>query len=66
MKIHVLLASMLSLLLAGCSDSEDKPMPVENTVYGTQLKAIDKARGVEETINQSAKERDKLIKNQGG
>jgi len=45
LQIHLLLVSGLLFSIAGCS-----PEPVEETVWDDQIKTLDKARDVEETL----------------
>ncbi len=66
---RILMASALSaVLLAGCgpqaSDKKEEPMPMENTVYGEQIKQMnritDQAKKLEQermpNLNQQLKE----------
>lgn len=67
------------LFLAACSSQTptdntvaskpgvEKPAAMrQKTVFDNQLKALDKARGVQKTIDDSAKATDQAIKDSGG
>jgi hypothetical protein len=61
------LAAMLGvMLLGGCGAADDassrrEPPPVEETVFGDMVGAMDRARGVEDTLQQQKQERDRQI-----
>ena len=41
--------------------SSDKPMSVKDTVFGDDVRALDKAKGVQNTLNQDKANTDKAI-----
>ena len=51
MRLTLLLAVLCSLLLPAC-DREEQPPPPK--LFGSQRNAIDKAKGVEDTLQQQA------------
>ena len=56
--------SILILLLSGCSNSTDSPENKESALtsaLSTQLEAINKAKGVEGTLQDSFDKRDRLM-----
>jgi hypothetical protein len=61
------LTAVLGLaLLVGCGAADDassrrEPPPVEETVFRDMTGAMDKARGVEDTLRQQKEERDRQI-----
>lgn len=57
---------MLCLLLAGCGASKqagdkDAPMAAKDTVFGDDIKALDKARQVQDTLMQDKAKTDAAI-----
>ncbi len=63
----------LAALCVSCSQSSAPPPaaakadpPAQKTVIDDQLKALDKAKAVQDTLDQQAKERDKKMQEQGG
>lgn len=66
----------LAFALAACSSSKAPasdpmpaaatPAPAQKTVFDTQLKALQKARDVQKTVNQQKADLDKAMKEQGG
>ena len=54
-----------ALLLAGCGSSEPPPeretMKVEDTVFAPQIQSLDKARAVEDTLEQSQQRTDAAL-----
>lgn len=50
--------------LAGCSAAP--PPPPQKTVIDTQLKALEKAKAVEQTLQENARDADKELKDAGG
>jgi hypothetical protein len=67
-------AALLTLTLAACSgkNNEDKivtsPMtaPAQKTVIDTQLKALQKAKDVQKTVDQQKADMDKKVEEGGG
>ena len=63
---YVALASLL--LLTGCSDnagdSENEPGAL-TSLLSTQLEAVDKANGVEKTVQDSFNKREQMMNEQG-
>lgn len=58
---------VLTVLLAACSDPQpEKPPEKHFNPWDSQMKALDKAKGLEGQMLQDAKERDKLLREQGG
>lgn len=41
--------------------SSDKPMPVKDTVFGDDVRALEKAKGVQDTLNKDKANTDKAI-----
>ena len=60
-----ILVAVISLLFACGNDSERSQVQKKSAVFETQLKAIDKAKGVEEMLQKSVDERDKDMRNKG-
>ena len=63
----------LALLLAACSKhpapveaQAAPPPPPQKTVFDTQLKALQKAKDVQKTVDQQKKDLDQQMKDQGG
>jgi len=71
MRIATISILALAALSVSCSSS---PLPEETaaqakkqkTVIDAQLKAIDKAKAVQDTVDQQKKDTDKKIEDQGG
>jgi len=59
---------VLVVLLAGCSDhsGDSAQKPADNNVFKDKVKSIDKARAVEQQLQDAAKKQRQLIKQQGG
>ena len=57
-KFHMLLAA---LALVACGPPDPPPAP-EDTVYGDQIKALDKARAVEDDVQARKRELDERMK----
>ncbi|WP_457664943.1 hypothetical protein [Thiolapillus sp.] len=54
-------------LLGACSDKQpEKPPEKHFNPWDTQMKALDKAKGLEKQMQQDAKDLDKQIREQGG
>ncbi|MGA9421588.1 MAG: hypothetical protein WBW61_04445 [Rhodanobacteraceae bacterium] len=51
---------------AAAAATAKKPVARQKTVFDTQLKALDKARGVQKTIDQDKARTDQAIKDSGG
>ena len=67
MKIIFILASVL--LLSGCPDKAEQKPEYKERVYNpwkTQMEALDKAKNMQNQLQQDAKERDRLMREQGG
>ena len=72
MKPLVLLC-LATLALAACSRDKAPaetaaapPPPPQKTVFDTQLKALQKAKDVQKTVDQQKKDFDKQLQDQGG
>lgn len=66
MRNFIAILMMLSLtLLMGCSHKQEsapqKPMAVKDTVFGDDIRALDKAKGVQDTLNKDKANTDKAI-----
>ncbi len=62
-----LLVLAMTLLLGACSDSQpEKPPEKHFNPWDSQMKALNKAKGLEKQMQQDAKDRDRLIREQGG
>ena len=64
------LLCLLLLLLSACSDDEPKE-PKQNTppsygVFKHQMDSLEKARGVEQQLQQDVKNRDQQLRDMGG
>jgi len=56
-----------ALLLGACSDGKpEKPLEKHFNPWETQMKSLDKAKGLEGQMLQDAQDRDKQIREQGG
>jgi hypothetical protein len=73
MKFAVVSTAVLTLALAACSGKDDDkvvtgPMtaPAQKTVIDTQLKALQKAKDVQKTVDQQKAELDKKVEEGGG
>lgn len=59
---------LMSVLLAGCAqhdnDEDDQPQETVKHVWSGQVKAMDRARGVEQTIAESAQRQKREIDEQ--
>ena len=58
-------APLAALLLAACSATPPPPTP-QKSVIDTQMKALEKAKGVEATVEQSKQDADRKIDDAGG
>jgi hypothetical protein len=58
-KYHMLLLAALALVACGPPDPPPAP---EDTVYGDQIKALDKARAVEDDVQARKRELDERMK----
>jgi hypothetical protein len=71
MRVPILLAAV-ALTLAACSSSKapppqaQTPAPPEKTVFDTQLKALQKAKDVQKTVDQQKADADKKLQDAGG
>jgi hypothetical protein len=71
MRIRILLAATV-LALAACSSSKapppppPAPTPPEKTVFDTQLKALQRAKDVQKTVDQQKADADKKLQDEGG
>lgn len=63
-----LVAVMLNLALAACggASEEERPMPVEDTVFGDTVGTMDKARAVEQTTLQHKEDLDRAMEDAEG
>ncbi|TLY52544.1 MAG: hypothetical protein E6K53_04015 [Gammaproteobacteria bacterium] len=62
MRLAILPLAALLALSAACSQTAAPPPPQkQKTVWDDQLKAIDKAKGVQQTVDQNKKEADKRL-----
>jgi hypothetical protein len=68
MPIHqrVLLAVVAALLGACGSSKQPDPPPVKDTAFGPAVGAMDKARGVNDTVMQQKEDTDRAISEQDG
>lgn len=74
MRIAMLSILVLAALSVSCSRSEPPPAPAaqpkqaerQKTVIDEQLKAIDKAKAVQGTVDQQKKDMDKKLDDAGG
>jgi hypothetical protein len=70
--LAVLLLADLALTLAACSSSKAPPESAaaaqtpQKTVFDTQLKALQKAKDVQKTVDQQKEDMDKKLKDEGG
>ena len=60
-----LILAMAVLVLVACGPPDPPPAP-EDTVYGDQIKALDKARAVEDDVEARKRELDEGMKKAGG
>ena len=59
----LMIATAMSMLLA-CSHKDkapEKPMDAKDTVFGSDIKALEKAKGVQDTLNQDKANLDKSV-----
>jgi hypothetical protein len=70
---HILSAVMSMLLLSGCGSSADseqhaepEPMPVKDSAFGDMVGTMDKARGVQDTVDEHKQSMDDVLKTQEG
>ncbi len=64
MRIAILPLAALIALSAACSQTPPPPPPPaakQKTVFDDQLKALDKAKGVQQTVDQQQKDTDKRL-----
>lgn len=67
MKIALYAVSTMFVLIAGCSgDDREAARPAlrDNPVWGSQVRALEKAQGVESTIQSGADQRRQLMEEQ--
>jgi hypothetical protein len=56
-----------ALVLAGCGrDADHEPPPVKDTAFGDMVGTMDKARGVQDTVDAHKSELDEQLKSQEG
>ncbi|HEY6644712.1 hypothetical protein [Povalibacter sp.] len=56
------LATLCACFLAGCGSSErPEPPPVEDTAFGEMVGTIDKAHGVQDTVDAQKQQTDQQI-----
>ena len=60
----ILLASVLFTLIAACSNDEDKNTQKEQHILSSQFQTLDKARGVENILQDGKEKRDNSIEEQ--
>ena len=71
MRIPIFLAAA-TLALAACSSGKapppqaQTPTPPEKTVFDTQLKALQRAKDVQKTVDQQKADADKKLQDEGG
>ena len=71
MRIPIFLVAAV-LTLAACSSDKtpppqvQAPQPAQKTVFDTQLKALDKAKAVQKTVDQQKVDADKKLEDAGG
>ena len=65
MKVFPLLVIGACVLLAGCGERPEPP-PVEETVFKDQVRALDKAREVEEQAEKRKREIDAQLQRDSG
>jgi hypothetical protein len=68
MRIPIFLVVIVLTLVACASDAPPPPPPKtpQSTVFDTQLKALDKAKDVQKTMDQRKVDLDKKLKDEGG
>ena len=71
MKFAIICLFAASALLAACSDEKPPPLdqpraPAQQTVFDTQLKALQKAKDVQKTVDQQKAAADKKLEDAGG
>lgn len=67
MKARPLILSLLFLLVIGCSSNEDESTRAQSGdghPWETQMRALDKARAIEQTLQDSAEEQRRRLKQQ--
>ena len=55
-----------ALLLSGCGASDREPQPVNETAFGEMAGTIDKARGVQDTVDGHKQGIDEALQSQEG
>lgn len=70
-RIKITAAAILLAALAGCGSSEPPqpppaPPPVQDTAFGDLVGTMDRARGVQDTVQQQKEATDKAIENSEG
>lgn len=68
MKLFIL--TMISFLFIACSSESDQnhktePEPQNSTLFDVQLDSLEKAKGVEQSLDDAVKEREKAMREQG-
>lgn len=59
-----LLMAAFTVMLMACA--QEAPPPVEETIIADQVKALEKAKALEEEMLKAAEERKKAMEDQGG
>ncbi|MGI9263694.1 MAG: hypothetical protein ACR2QU_02120 [Gammaproteobacteria bacterium] len=66
MKTRLYLACLASVIMMGCAEREPPP-DVEDTVFADQVKALEKGKSVEDTVEEQArKQREAIEAAEGG
>ena len=68
MKLFIFL--LIGVLFVACSSEQDKnyksePKPQNSTLFDAQLDSLEKAKGVEQSLDDAVKEREKAMREQG-
>lgn len=72
MKFVIAAVPVLAVLLVACSAEKPPPVdqkpatPAQQTVFDTQIKALQKAKDVQKTVDQQKADMDKKLDDQGG
>jgi hypothetical protein len=51
----------IALMTLACTKKPEKPMDAKDTVFGSDIRALEKAKGVQDTLNQDKANTDKAI-----
>ena len=66
----ILLTGFLAAGIGACGDPEYRPrdeaMPIEDSVFGDQIRTLEKAAGVEDDMERAAREREEEMRRRGG